>query len=177
VRIRFLPTFSEYWQLNRFVLARKFRWFLWMCVSVFALFLISPWVVFKAYRSAGVVERYREVLPLLFAPGWLLLVYVATYVKAKKRWQTIAHLPEEKEYELEDAGLHARCQSANSNCGWNVVQSATITEQLVYLSLGQNLYWYFPVSAVPDMAQLVGLLTDKLGADKVEIVRKQETKT
>lgn len=136
------------------------------------IFLATPWWVPRAYRSAGLAAQFWEALPLLFLPAFVSLTYVTTFVTAKRRWRTVPQLREEKEYELEDAELHIRSQSVKSDFGWNIIQKAMITDQNVYLSVGQNQYLYFPVAAVPDMIQLVSLLTDKLGERKVEILRK-----
>jgi hypothetical protein len=162
MRIDYSPTFSDYWAFTRFALKRQFRWFIYLPVVLLALYLVQPLLPLHRDQNPSALDVYRQNARSLIWPGVFGLVFVMAYVGARNRWSKVKELREPKVYELDEAGLKASGESFTGSADWSLVKEAHFTRKFVYLMTGQNQYYFFPVTAVPDIDQLRALVAAKV---------------
>ncbi len=160
IPVRYIPTFNDYWALNRLNLLKLTRGLHWLAALVFCGYLVSPFGLHSGAQTLS--ERYLTNSGLLILPGIVVIMWLTTYWGAKGRWTAAAELREEKLYEIDDTGIRVKGESFTGFNEWRLIKNAAITPKFVYLMTAQRQYFYFPTQAVPDLSQLKSLLQQKV---------------
>src|SRR5688572_17095018 len=98
IRFAHTATFQDYWRLNLRHLLRAYRLnrLIPFAALSLAVFILSPWVIF-GFKGKPLLEVYSSVWGLLILPVLTLLMVISTYFGARKNWNAIEELREEKE--------------------------------------------------------------------------------
>jgi hypothetical protein len=138
------PTFSDYLRFNMWFAFRRLRVFvvfsvLWLCVFLSPLFLPGFGV------RAG---AFLTILPALLLPTFTFLVLPAmTYWAARKRWENVSELREQKTYTFADAGITVTGETFESFVMWDHITNAHRVGGQALLGTGQQQFHLIPVQA------------------------------
>lgn len=167
MKISYSPTFRDYLALNLHAVRKQFRGIVWLPIALLVAILFLSF----ASPPGGVGHRriwdaHVSALDVLPIPAVIVVLVAAFYWGVKKRWASADELREAREYELDDRGVHFHASSGDGFTEWRIFKEAAITKRFVYLRTGQRQFHYFPVAAVPDVAELRALLVEKIGKVK-----------
>lgn len=166
MRIDYIPTFSDYWAFNRYAIKRQFSLLVYLPILLLVLYLVQPLLSHRLGQNLSALEVYRQNLKSLIWPGIFGLVFIMSYVGARQRWSKLKELRDPKVYEIDNEGLKVSSESFTASAEWSLINEAHFTPKFVFLMSGQNQYYFFPVSTVPDMEQLRSLVSGKVAKVK-----------
>jgi hypothetical protein len=156
MKIKYQPTFSDYWALNIHSLRKQFGGISILAILMVGVFPFSSF--FVRSENGSVLDSYIRGAGILILPGIVCFTVVATFLAAKKRWVTSKELNETKEYDITDDRIRLISESADISLVWSIFKEAEITADWVYLSTAQNQYHYFPVKSVPEIEEVKRIL-------------------
>jgi len=162
MKFNYTHTFADYWMLNRRHLLRLkgIRVILSFSGCLFLVFLLSPFALPQPEgKSMG--EIYLSSVAGLILPLIMALMFISTYFAARKRWNSAADLRCEKTYEFSETGIQIAATEMDGNIGWRYIAEAELWRGWIFIKTHQNIYYYFPLSAVPDPDALISLLIAK----------------
>ncbi len=144
--------------LNRHVGNRGFgRLFI-----IFSILCLIAYAAYPLFRSPDDLRTnaaiYRANAPLLFLPVWYFFMRLLIVALMFKRFKSAKELRAEREYILDEAGVHLRSEAFSSDINWSMFTLADCNRGYYFLRTGQKLYFYFPRSLVPDQAAFNALV-------------------
>jgi hypothetical protein len=150
MRFTYTPTFADYWTLNRRVLARQFGKLLWFAGASFLAYCSLPVLPLSFGPNESVADIYRSGAALLILPGIIVFGYIATYFTGKRRWRDAAEIRSARTYEIDEKGIRVTGDAFSGFLEWRLFKSVEFSSGLVFMKTGQNQYFYFPESLLPD---------------------------
>lgn len=162
------PKFADYWMLNKrhLLKIRGVKILIPMAICFLIYFLLSP-VISNQYSSKSTIDSYLSSWPFLILPIVIFYLPFTTYRAAKKRWGNTAELRCEKRYEIFDSGMRITGEGFDSSIEWQYFKSVEISRGWIFIVTYQGVYYYFPVSVIPEPEKLFTLLKTKVGKPKM----------
>lgn len=164
IRFRYQPTFEDYAAFNRIVLTRQLRMrpIIGLAAVLLVVFLANPFL----QRATGTLQgsiwaAYWNGIGLLFIPVVVAFLLIVLRVGTKRRWRDAVDLREAASYEIDEEGIRVSAVSFSSRIEWSNLKDAELKRGYFLLRTGQQAYYYFPASVVPDQAALISLLQSK----------------
>jgi hypothetical protein len=99
-------------------------------------------------------------------PGFIGLMLLFTYRAIRKRWNSAEELREAREYVIDDAGIRITAATFSGFLEWRLLTRGELKQGYFLLRTGQNQFYYFPASIVPDQQALIDLLARKVPTKK-----------
>jgi hypothetical protein len=168
IEFTFTPTFNDYWQLNRYVVGKTMRRLKWPCILSACAYVLMPWSLrhlshqASVYTETPIFESYIRGLPILFIPGLVVFLFSVTFLSAKVRWKKAPELSCAQTYTIGDEGVSIKADAGDGSVSWRYIAYAELRDGWFFLKTGQNLFYYFPKSIVPDPKALAHLITSKV---------------
>jgi len=166
MKFHYTHTFADYRMLGKRVLfrIRGIKILLFFSACLILCFLFSPFMWFQADQSIG--ATYLSSMTLLILPALMALLFISSYFATKKRWNIATELRCEKTYDISDSGIHVTASGIDGRLGWQYIAEAELWRGWVVIITNQKLYYFFPLSAVPEPDKLISLLVAKIGKTK-----------
>lgn len=162
MEIYYQPTFTEFWQGNRYSLRKMTGSLLWIGALLLMAFVLSPWLFTEPYTNDRPLDIYLNNWALLILPGILSSLFLTTYFGAKKLWATSAKVNGGRYIRFEEQGLRMKGDAYETFYKWNEFAKVERFKDLVYMELNTRQFIFFPLKLVSEPEALESLLRQKV---------------
>ncbi|MDF3055879.1 MAG: hypothetical protein K0R17_94 [Rariglobus sp.] len=156
------PTLEGFYTLNTHVLQPKTRLLRVIGGLLVLTFLLFPLMTRSQPQPPTLFQAYTSQLGLLILPGILICLHILTRYTIKKRWNAAKELREKRSYSINEHGIQVTASSFNGFLEWSLLNHAEVNKGYFFLRTAQNLFYHFPVSAVPDKQNFMELIRTKI---------------
>jgi hypothetical protein len=170
IKFRYEPTLEDYLFLNRHVLSFGLRVAFVVVIGIIALSAALPFLMPRPADGAEEMNwqaYWRSIIPLLVAP-FVVAPLVVLFLRraARKRWNAAEELRVPRDYEFSDDGVRMSGGSISGAMEWRHIVQAEMANGFVLLKTGQNQYYYFPTSVLPDFNAFLNLVSKHVKVTK-----------
>ncbi|HWB58213.1 MAG TPA: hypothetical protein VG733_01925 [Chthoniobacteraceae bacterium] len=166
IRFQYNPVFKDYRALNRYVLFRGRRLVAWVAIFAGMLMVLTTTVV----NSPDEMKTAEGMVALLkVAIGcalFFVILFAFFYWRVRRRWNAAEELRTPRDYEMDDAGIRVKGELFQGSMEWKLFKTADFSRGYAFLKTGQNLYYYFPISAFPDQKAFLELVNRHVKVSK-----------
>ena len=156
IRFRHQPKFRDFREFSLYSIFRGFRPFL-LTVGIILLFLYLAYPIFfpAPGNTASLPRIYVSNFRILLIP---IIFTVMMNWRMWKRWNAAPDLRITKEYEFDSSGIRVKGENLSGFNSWSTFKLADFDGRYFFLKTGENLYYYFPASVVPDKRAFIKMV-------------------
>lgn len=162
IRFTYTPEFRDYWRFHRHFLRGVTGKFRWLALAMVCIYLVFPLWAPSSVADQPLFMMYVNASGLLIIPGMLVLLYVSTFMEARKRWATSSEVRSAKEFEVSEQGIQVRGEGVSGFVEWGHFATVECRDGWYFLKTAQNAFHYFPGGVVPDREALVRLMKNNV---------------
>jgi hypothetical protein len=113
-------------------------------------------------------ELFRDdSMPIVMGIAvYALMKWLIVPLQLSRRFATSHEVRDEREYVVDESGLHCRSETFRSDLSWKMFTLADCNEKYFFLRTGQRTFFYFPKDLVPDQADFVHLVNANVNTTK-----------
>ena len=161
IRFHYNPSFKDYVALNRHVIWPRFRMPAIFLGLFFTAYCFHPLALRMLGRRDASSDEPLSGAPLFIGPVVVLMIAHFWRSNMKKSWDRASELRAERDYEISEKGINVVGPSFSGFIEWQYIERAERTGGYFFLKTYQNLYYYFPESAIAEPQSLIELLATK----------------